>query len=181
MSTDAVVTSRQGAVDIGHWRAGGRKASVCRDWCLDAPFADGLASPLLDVLLVVGWAAWRRAAEFPVTHRPRPAERVPTRATRTRQRHHDDYLAGELRWRLRKAVEGAGASRMVSTPSEFSDAVLVVLRTQLRPFTRLTVRLRDGQDLSDLVAVQHRLRDLMGANGIHIAPLAAYVVTIDLW
>jgi hypothetical protein len=112
---------------------------------------------------------------------PRRAERVPTSATERDRAVDDEYLAGELRWRWRKAVEGAGISRMVWTPSGFSDSVPVVLRTQLRPFTRLTVRLRQGQDLSDIVAVERRLRELMGANGIHIAPLAAGVVTIELW
>jgi hypothetical protein len=78
---------------------------------------------------------------------PRRGERVPTRATERDRAVDDDYLAGELCWRWRKAVEGAGISRMVATPSGFSDAVPVVLRTQLRPFTRLTVRLRQGHDL----------------------------------
>jgi hypothetical protein len=112
---------------------------------------------------------------------PRRTERVPTWATERDRAVDDEYLAGELRWRWRKAVEGAGISRMVWTPSGFSDSVPVVLRTQLRPVTRLTVRLRQGQDLSDIVAVERRLRELMGANGIHIAPLAAGVVTIELW
>jgi hypothetical protein len=112
---------------------------------------------------------------------PRRTERVPTWATERDRAVDDEYLAGELRWRWRKAVEGAGISRTVWTPSGFTDSVPVVLRTQLRPFTRLTVRLRQGQDISDIVAVERRLRELMGANGIHIAPLAADVVTIELW
>jgi hypothetical protein len=116
-----------------------------------------------------------------VLRAPRRAERVPAWATKRDRAVDDEYLAGELRWRWRKAVEGAGISRMVWTPSGFSDSVPVVLRTQLRPFPKLTVRLRQGQDLSDIVAVELRLRVLMGANGIRIVPLAADVVTIELW
>jgi hypothetical protein len=127
---------------------------------------------------LVGFTGGLAAA---VLRAPRRPERAPTWATERDRTVDDEYLAGELRWRWRKAVEGAGISRMVATPSGFSDAVPVVLRTQLRPFTRLTVRLRQGQDLSDLVAVERRLGELMGANGIHIAPLAADVVTIDVW
>jgi hypothetical protein len=59
--------------------------------------------------------------------------------------------------------------------------VPVVVRVQLRPFTRLTVRLRQGQHLSDIIAVEMRLRELMGANAIHIAPFSADLVTIELW
>jgi hypothetical protein len=127
---------------------------------------------------LVGFTGGLAAA---VLRAPRRTERVPTWATERDRAVDDEYLASELRWRWRKAIEGAGISRMVWTPSGFSDSVPVVLRTQLRPFTRLTVRLRQGQDLSDIVAVERRLRELMGANGIHIAPLAADVVTIELW
>jgi hypothetical protein len=127
---------------------------------------------------LVGFTGGLAAA---VLRMPRRVERAPTRATERERSVDDEYLTGELRWRWRKAVEGAGISKMVWTPSGFSDAVPVILRTQLRPFTRLTVRLRQGQDLSDLVAVERRLRELMGANGIHIAPLAGNVVTIELW
>jgi hypothetical protein len=45
----------------------------------------------------------------------------------------------------------------------------------------LTIRLREGQLLSDVVAVENRLRELMGVNGTHIARLRADVVTIELW
>jgi hypothetical protein len=55
------------------------------------------------------------------------------------------------------------------------------MRVQLRPFTMLTIRLREGQLLSDVVAVESRLRELMGVNGTYIARLRADMVIIQLW
>ncbi len=57
----------------------------------------------------------------------------------------------------------------------------MVMRVQLRPFTILTIRLREGQLLSDVVAVEKRLRELMGVNETRIARLRADMVTIELW
>jgi hypothetical protein len=112
---------------------------------------------------------------------PRRAERALPWATERDRAIDDEYLAGELRWRWRKAAEGAGISRGVRTPSGWTDSVPIVMRVQLRPFTMLTIRLREGQLLSDVVAVEKRLRELMGVNGTSIARLRADVVTIKLW
>jgi hypothetical protein len=61
------------------------------------------------------------------------------------------------------------------------EAVPIVLRVQLRPFTRLTVRLRPGQLVSDIVAVEEQLRERMSAEKIRIEHVAADVVSIELW
>jgi hypothetical protein len=112
---------------------------------------------------------------------PCHAERVRTWAAERNRAVDDAYLAGEIRWRWRNAAEGAGIGQLVYTPSGATVSVPPVLRVQLRPSTRLTVRLRPGQLVGDVVAVERRLRELMGANRIRIARLAADMVTIELW
>jgi hypothetical protein len=93
----------------------------------------------------------------------------------------DRYLAQEIEDRWRNAAEGAGLGRLVFAPSGHWMRVPNVLRVQLRPYTRLTVRLWTGQLISDVAAAQDRLRELMKADGIRIERLATDVVTIELW
>lgn len=129
----------------------------------------GLADFVADLAIAAGLRVARSAVGIPA----RTAER---------DRAVDDvYMEGEIRWRWRTAAEGSGIGWRVWTPSGWTVSVPLVLRVQLRPYTTLTVRLRPGQLISDIIAVQHRLRELMGANAIHIAPLAGDVVTIELW
>jgi hypothetical protein len=90
------------------------------------------------------------------------------------------YLEDEIRWRWRNAAEGAGLAWLVWTPSGAGYSVPLVLRVRLRPYPVLTVRLRPGQLIGDIVAAEDRLRELMAAKGIRIAPVAADVVTIEL-
>ncbi len=127
---------------------------------------------------LVGFTGGFAAAGLRTTRHPERA--LPWAMERDRA-VDDEYLAAELRWRWRKAAEGAGISRMVWTPSGWADSVPIVMRVRLRPITMLTIRLREGQLLSDVVAVENRLRELMGANGTYIARLRADVVTIELW
>jgi hypothetical protein len=112
----------------------------------------------------------------------RPAERVKTWAADRQRTTDDEYVASELGWRWRKAAEGAGIGRLVWAPSGPWVTVPLVVGVDLRPpFTRLKVQLRPGQIIDDLIAVQERLRALMGANGIRIRRLAADFVTVELW
>jgi hypothetical protein len=93
----------------------------------------------------------------------------------------DRDLAQEIQHRWREAAEGAGLGRLVTAPGGFWIRVPVVMRVQLRPFTRLTVQLWAGQLVSDVVAVEDRLRDLMRARGIHIEHLAPDYISVELW
>jgi hypothetical protein len=93
----------------------------------------------------------------------------------------DHYLAQEIEGRWREAAEGAGLGRLVFAPTGHWIRVPNVLRVQLRPYTRLTVRLWAGQLISDVAAAQDRLRELMKADGIRMERLAPDVVTIELW
>jgi hypothetical protein len=127
---------------------------------------------------LVGFTGGFAAAALRATRHP---ERALPWAMERNRAVDDEYLAAELRWRWRKAAEGAGISRAVWTPSGWSDSVPIVMRVQLRPFTMLTIRLREGQLLSDVEAVEERLRKLMGVNETRIARLRADVVTIKLW
>lgn len=81
---------------------------------------------------------------------------------------------------FRKAAERAGLDRLVFAPGGYWETVPVVQRVQLRPFTRLTVALRPGQTVKDIVAIQDRLRELMRAKEIYIEHLAAEFVNIEL-
>jgi len=106
---------------------------------------------------------------------------VPGQLTARDRAIDDSDLAGELRWRWRKACEGAGVSRMTWTPSGWSEAVPVVVRTTLRPVPSLTVRLRPDQDIRDVLAARHRLAQLMRVNQLVITPLSIDIVRIELW
>lgn len=114
---------------------------------------------------------------------PAPAvgERLRERAAERDRVVDDRYLEGEIRWRWRKAAEGAGLSRRVWTPTGATDSVPLVLNVRLRPFPVLTVRLRPGQLVRDVQAVEGRLGELMAARMIRITPVALDVVTIELW
>jgi hypothetical protein len=146
-----------------------------------AVFGTAPASSLLVVAAggLAGFVAGRATAvDVPV---PRVGERLRARAAERERTVDDRYLEGEIRWRWRKAAEGAGLSRFVWTPTGPLDSVPVVLNVRLYPFPVLTVRLRPGQLVRDVVAAQDRLSELMAARGIRITPIALDVVTIELW
>jgi hypothetical protein len=108
-------------------------------------------------------------------------ERARRRAEERDRAADDAYQAGEIRWRWREASVGAGLGQLVFTPSGATVSVPVVTRVDLRPSTRLTVRLRPGQLAGDIVAAQRRLANLMGMQWIRVTPVAAGLVTVELW
>jgi hypothetical protein len=93
----------------------------------------------------------------------------------------DRDLAQEIQDRWRHAAEGAGLGRLVTAPGGYWIRVPVVERVQLRPFTRMTVRLWAGQLASDIHAVEDRLCESMRASGIRIEQIAADVISVELW
>lgn len=93
----------------------------------------------------------------------------------------DKDLAQEIQARWRSAAEGAGLGRLVTAPGGFWIRVPVVQRVQLRPFTKLTVRLWDGQLASDIVAVQDRICESMRARQIRVETIGADVISVELW
>jgi hypothetical protein len=108
-------------------------------------------------------------------------ERVRKRVEERDRAIDDEYRAGEIRWRWREASIGAGLGQLVFTPSGATVSVPVVTRVQLRPTATLTVRLRPGQLAADIVAVQRRLAKLMGMQWVRVTPVAAGLVTVELW
>lgn len=139
--------------------------------------------PVIGVIVAVGLAAFVTGRATAVgADAPRLAERVRTRAA-VRDRAADHvYLTGEIRERWRTAAEGAGLGWLVHAPSGRWVSTPLVMGVELQPpFTVLKIRLRPGQLVSDLVAAQHRLRELMGADGIRIRQRTADVVTVELW
>jgi hypothetical protein len=93
----------------------------------------------------------------------------------------DSHQAAEIRWRWREAATGAGLGQLFFTPSGATMSVPVVTRVELRPTTKLTVRLRAGQVASDIVAVERRLAEAMGVRWLRVAPLSPGMVTVELW
>ncbi|MHA6619111.1 hypothetical protein [Pseudonocardia sp. DLS-67] len=146
-----------------------------------ALFGVAPASSLLVVAAggLAGFVAGRATAV--AVPAPGVGERLRARAAERDRTIDDGYSEGEIRWRWRKAAEGAGLSRLVWTPTGPTDSVPLVLNVRLHPFPVLTVRLRPGQLVRDVVAVQERLRELMAARMIRITPVALDVVTIELW
>lgn len=123
---------------------------------------------------------WRRLPLAGLWRRFGP-ERV-RRWAEERDRAIDDaYRAGEIRWQWREASIGAGLAQLVFTPSGATVSVPVVTRVDLESITTLTVRLRPGQLARDLAAVQTRLANLMGKQWIRVTPVAAGLVTVELW
>jgi hypothetical protein len=114
-------------------------------------------------------------------HPPRAVGRIRARVAERDRAVDDAYLIEEMRWRWRKAAEGAGIGEFMYTPTGVTVSIPIVLRVQLRPTKRLTIRLRQGQLVRDIVAVQSRLCELMEAKGIRIARLSTDVVTVELW
>ncbi len=141
---------------------------------LSAGLAVALLGPALSFLVVVaGGAAGWVAGRFTAAGRAQGATE--------RDRVVDDkYLESEIRWRWRNAAEGAGLSWLVWTPSGQAYSVPLVLSVRLRHRV-LTVRLRPGQLIGDFRAAEDRLCELMAARWIRITPVAADVVTIELW
>ncbi|OLT00027.1 hypothetical protein BJF90_36730 [Pseudonocardia sp. CNS-004] len=112
---------------------------------------------------------------------PRIGLQLRSRAAARERSVDDRYLEGELRARWRQAAEGTGLARLVWPASGPAVSVPVVLSVRLRPYRVLMVRLRPGQLVGDVVAVQERLRRLMDARAIRISEVARDVVRVELW
>jgi hypothetical protein len=125
-------------------------------------------------------APWRRPPLAGLWRRFGP-ERVRRWAEERDRAVEDAYQAGEIRWRWREASMGAGLGQLVFTPSGATMSVPVATRVDLRPTTRLTVRLRSGQMARDIVAAERRLAELMGVRWIRVVPVSPGLVTVELW
>ena len=139
----------------------------------------GPASPI--VVVAAGGLAGFVAGRVTAVPVPRLGEGLRARAAARDRVVDDKYLEGEIRWRWRQAAEGAGIGWLVWATTGPTVSVPLVLSVRLRPFPVLTVRLRPGQLFSDIDAAKDRLRELMAAKQIRITPVAADVVTIELW
>lgn len=100
------------------------------------------------------------------------------RARRRERERADAEMIGEIRWQWRSACTGSSLAQIVYTPSGPTRAIPMIGDVDLGPPVVLTVRMRPGQRIDDLIAAAPSIAPALNATALQVTPLVQNWVRI---